>query len=99
MWDRTPLEKSLYSILSHEFAHTLGLGHTHSSQIDLMCGQDNQGENTCPILRYRNVKPSQLNTDTLLYVYGKDGFGAYNRAPVQNPYYIMASNHSEPLVK
>jgi Matrixin len=78
---------NLYTIILHEFAHTLGLGHAHTQSNDLLCGVDND-RRTCPSLPSLDSSPSKLDLNALLSIYGNDGFGGYNRVSVSKSYYI-----------
>ena len=82
---------SLYKTILHEFAHTLGLGHAHTKGNDLLCGLDNYSI-TCPSLPSDDSRPSKLDVNALLSIYGNDGFGGYNRVSVNKSYYICTVN-------
>jgi hypothetical protein len=44
-----------------------------------MCGISSIGTRTCPSLPNEDTRPSDLDVNALLSIYGNDGFGAYNR--------------------
>jgi hypothetical protein len=77
----------IYTTVLHEFAHLLGLGHAHVQNVDLMCGTDQHRKMTCNLLPADGAKPSGLDARALLFIYGSDGFGGYNRVLVNRPVY------------
>jgi hypothetical protein len=89
--NRLPPE-SIYNTVLHEFGHTLGLGHAHIPGEDLMCSVDEEEEMTCPTLPSDDLRPSVLNVKALLFIYGTDGFGGFNRALINKPYYILSND-------
>jgi hypothetical protein len=79
--------ESLYTTVLHEFAHLLGLGHARVQNVDLMCGTDMHRKMTCHILPADGAVPSDLDVEALLFIYGNDGFGGYNRVLINRPVY------------
>ncbi|MDA8000147.1 MAG: hypothetical protein MPL62_02450 [Alphaproteobacteria bacterium] len=72
-------------IAMHEFIHTIGLGHTFGAfkQRDLMCSIDSDTlKPTCRSEARGTGKPSQLNLDAIVRLYGADGY--------KNPNYNVA---------
>jgi hypothetical protein len=83
-------QDQVYNIVLHEFAHTLGLGHAYNSDGDLMCGGSGKNK-TCKVEQDKILKPSILDTNSLIHMYGKDGFGEQNRVLINKPYYVNTS--------
>ena len=74
----------VYSTVSHEFGHILGLGHAHNIDGDLMCSIEEDDENgnsfeSCYKDRSKNIEPSELDIKALIYKYKENGFKTPNR--------------------
>jgi hypothetical protein len=83
-------QDQIITTLYHELGHTLGLGHVFNKNTDLMCGRDEELQNrkTCFGDTDLSARPSSLDIDALLYSYGTDGFGGFNRELRNEPYYL-----------
>jgi hypothetical protein len=87
---------SVYTTVKHEFLHTLGLGHAHLLNGDLMCSteSDINGNpvSTCDVPPEGDlIEPSDGDIDSLLYMYGQDGFGGSNQNVDTYPHYESAT--------
>jgi predicted Zn-dependent protease len=74
----------VYSTVSHEFGHILGLGHAHNIDGDLMCSIEEDEENgnsfeSCYKDRSKKIEPSESDIKALIYKYEKNGFKTPNR--------------------
>jgi predicted Zn-dependent protease len=74
----------VYSTVSHEFGHILGLGHAHNIDGDLMCSIEEDEENgnsfeSCYKDRSKKIEPSESDIKALLYKYKENGFKTPNR--------------------
>lgn len=78
----------IYTTVLHEFGHAIGLGHAYNKDGDLMCSVDINEMKTCSMLPTGLTKPSTLDLNALLYVYGNDGLGGFNRVVTYKPYYF-----------
>ncbi|TVP40040.1 hypothetical protein [Candidatus Nitrosocosmicus arcticus] len=77
-------QEDVYSTAIHEFAHTLGLGHTFNIDYDLMCSYDwypnGEEKQTCANSETTGkLQPSENDIQALLYKYGNNGFSLPNR--------------------
>jgi hypothetical protein len=87
---------SVYTTVKHEFLHTLGLGHAFLLNGDLMCSteSDINGDpvSTCDVPPEGDlVEPSAGDIKSLLYMYGRDGFGGNNQNIDAYPHYESAT--------
>ena len=74
----------VYSTVSHEFGHILGLGHAHNIDGDLMCSIEEDDENgnsfeSCYKDRSKKIEPSESDIKALIYKYKENGFKTPNR--------------------
>ena len=74
----------VYSTISHEFGHILGLGHAHNIDGDLMCSIEEEQESgksfeSCYKNRSKKIEPSELDIQALIYKYEENGFKTPNR--------------------
>jgi hypothetical protein len=74
----------VYSTVSHEFGHILGLGHAHNIDGDLMCSIEEDDENgnsfeSCYKDRSKKIEPSGSDIKALIYKYKENGFKTPNR--------------------
>ena len=74
----------VYSTVSHEFGHILGLGHAHNIDRDLMCSIEEDEENgnsfeSCYKDRSKRIEPSESDIKALIYKYKENGFKTPNR--------------------
>lgn len=74
----------VYSTVSHEFGHILGLGHAHNIDGDLMCSIEEDEENansfeSCYKDRSKRIEPSESDIKALIYKYKENGFKTPNR--------------------
>src|SRR5918999_2771176 len=74
----------VYSTVSHEFGHILGLGHAHNIHEDLMCSIEEDDENgnsfeSCYKDRSKKIEPSESDIKALIYKYRENGFKTPNR--------------------
>jgi predicted Zn-dependent protease len=75
----------VYSTVSHEFGHILGLGHAHNIDGDLMCSIEEEDEEngnsfeSCYKDRSKKIEPSESDIKALIYKYEKNGFKTPNR--------------------
>ncbi len=74
----------VYSTVSHEFGHILGLGHAHNIDGDLMCSIEEDEENgnsfeSCYKDRSKKIEPSESDIKALIYKYKENGFKTPNR--------------------
>ena len=74
----------VYSTVSHEFGHILGLGHAHNIDGDLMCSieEDEESGNSfesCYKDRSKKIEPSESDIKALIYKYKENGFKTPNR--------------------
>lgn len=74
----------VYSTVSHEFGHILGLGHAHNIDGDLMCSIEENEENgnsfeSCYKDRFKRIEPSESDIKALIYKYKENGFKTPNR--------------------
>lgn len=82
-------KNDVYSTVSHEFAHSLGLGHAYNIDGDLMCSIEtlDTGADLETCTSYETtgkIMPSIYDIDALLYIYGNDGVGAPNKEITEN---------------
>jgi len=83
---------TVYTTVKHEFLHALGLGHAHHVNGDLMCSSepDINGNpvSTCDFFHQGDLaEPSDNDINSMLYMYGKDGFGGNNENVDAYPHY------------
>jgi predicted Zn-dependent protease len=75
----------VYSTVSHEFGHILGLGHAHNIDGDLMCSIEEEDEEngnsfeSCYKDRSKKIEPSESDIKALIYKYKENGFKTPNR--------------------
>jgi hypothetical protein len=74
----------VYSTISHEFGHILGLGHAHNIDGDLMCSIEEDQESgmsfeSCYKDRSKRIEPSESDIQALIYKYEENGFKTPNR--------------------
>jgi hypothetical protein len=60
---------------------------SHNSNGDLFCSIEKRNQ-TCSILPNEKTGLSNLDINAAIYIYGKDGFGGFNRVLVNKTYYI-----------
>ncbi len=90
-----PIE-DVYSTVLHEFAHSIGLGHSFNINGDLMCSiESSETGEPIPTCQYYEVsgkiEPSVYDVNALLFKYGNDGFATPNTpiTELQNNKYIV----------
>jgi hypothetical protein len=74
----------VYSTISHEFGHILGLGHAYNIDGDLMCSIEEEQESgksfeSCYKDRSKKIEPSESDIQALIYKYKENGFRTPNR--------------------
>jgi hypothetical protein len=92
--NEVPSPDMIYTTVLHEFAHTLGLGHAHNEDGDLMCSIETDANanaySTCAVSSEEElIEPSELDINALLYLYSQDGLGGENRDVDAQPYYTL----------